>query len=980
MKSWWPPRAAVAGLLAMATALVVLALGGQPLQAANGQAIENPHGSFRGECALCHSSSDWRTLRLSKRFDHARYGFALESAHASAACTSCHQSLDFSRAQTACASCHADPHRGEMGTECARCHGARSFTDRAPMVRAHELTRFPLNGAHATAACEECHRPAAQGQLQFVGTAAECRACHEADYRATRNPDHAAQGFPLDCRGCHTAQTWTSASFDHARTRFPLTGAHVAQACATCHGNGGDFAAADPACASCHQAQYDTATPGHAAAGFPASQCASCHNTTSFSGATFDHGATRFALSGAHASAACLSCHADGVYHDKPRECVSCHEAQYGSALPNHTAAGFAASACASCHGTNTWTGGRFDHAATAFALTGAHQAVSCNSCHSDGVYDGKPTTCISCHASDYSGATPDHAASGFAANLCVTCHNTTTFAGAVFNHDTQTSFTLTGAHRAVSCQSCHSDGVYDGKPTACFACHSSDYSSATVNHTAAGFASGACATCHNTTRWTGTTYNHNATSFPLTGAHTTTTCNSCHGDGVFNNHPTDCASCHQADYDHATPDHRAAGFSTNCVRCHGTTTFAGAVFDHNLNTSFPLTGAHVAQPCAMCHSDGVYAGRSTACASCHMSDYSAATPDHAVAGFAASACASCHNTTTFAGATFNHDTQTSFTLTGAHRTVTCQSCHGDGVYDGKPTACMACHTSDYSGASLNHTAAGFAASACATCHNTTAWTGATYNHNATSFPLTGAHTTTTCNSCHGDGVFNNHAMDCASCHMADYNAAQPPHASSGFAASACATCHTTTTFAGAVFNHSTTAFPLTGAHLAVSCNSCHSDGVYDGKPTACYSCHASDYSAAVPTHTNTTFPTNACATCHTTTAWAGATFNHSLTSFPLTGAHVTTTCQSCHADGVYDSRRPASRATSRTGTRRCSATSRPVPERAVRDLPHDHPPGRRVGWRRTTPCDSRSTRGVIRRAGGRVGIVHARTRTSSAR
>ena len=902
MKHVWPRFLSWAGPVAVALALTLAALRGEPLQAASGSGVENPHGSFKQECELCHSSADWRTLRLSARFDHARYGFPLEAAHASAACTSCHQSLDFTRAQTVCASCHTDPHRGEMGTECARCHGARSFTDRAPMIRAHEMTKFPLNGAHAVVECEGCHKPAAQGQMQFVGTPVECRSCHEKDYRATRQPDHAAQGFPMDCRGCHTAQVWTTATFDHSRTAFPLTGAHVTQECASCH-TGGNFAAADPACSSCHTSQYQNATPDHAAAGFPASQCATCHNTSTFAGGAFDHGATRFALTGAHAATACLSCHADGVYHGKPTDCASCHELQYGSATPSHSGAGFSASQCATCHTTVTWSGGRFDHGTTAFALTGAHQSSTCNSCHSDNVFNGKPAQCETCHSLDYANATPNHAASGFPASLCTTCHNTVTFAGATFNHS-NTSFALTGAHQAVSCNSCHSDGIFDGKPTHCYSCHQSDYSGAVVNHAAAGFQSSACTSCHNTTTWTSATFNHTTgTSFPLTGSHVARACNDCHSDNVFNNKPTNCYSCHAADYAGATPNHPAAGFSTaSCANCHNTTTFTGAVFNHNTNTSFPLTGAHQAAACTSCHSDGVYNGKPTDCASCHMADYNGATPNHATSGFPASTCANCHTTTTWSGATFNHSTNTSFPLTGAHQTVTCNSCHSDGVYDGKPTTCQSCHMSDYSGAPINHTAAGFAASACATCHTTTTWANAPYNHSATSFPLTGAHVSATCVSCHSNGVFNNHAMDCASCHMADYNAATPNHATSGFPASTCANCHNTTTFTGATFNHSTnTSFPLTGAHQTVTCNSCHGDGVYDGKPTACYACHQSDYTGATLNHTAAGFASSACATCHTTTAWTGATYNHSLTSFPLTGAHTTATCVSCHSNGVFN-------------------------------------------------------------------------------
>jgi Zn finger protein HypA/HybF involved in hydrogenase expression len=142
----------------------------------------------------------WKPARISSKFDHGKFGFRLDGAHAAAACTGCHASLDFSSSSMQCASCHQVPHRGEMGIDCARCHSARSFVDRGPMVRAHQLTRFPLTGSHAGLDCEGCHQPAAQGRLQFVNTQAECRACHMNDFRAAKEPDHVGGGFSTSAR------------------------------------------------------------------------------------------------------------------------------------------------------------------------------------------------------------------------------------------------------------------------------------------------------------------------------------------------------------------------------------------------------------------------------------------------------------------------------------------------------------------------------------------------------------------------------------------------------------------------------------------------------------------------------------------------------------------------------------------------------------------------------------------------------------
>lgn len=543
-------------------------------EAAAAPRAENPHGTFKEECAHCHTASSWKISRVSTSFDHTRYGFPLAGAHASAACTACHKSLDFTQAKTQCISCHQDPHRGEMGTDCARCHGSRSFVDRGPMVRAHQLTKFPLTGSHAAIDCESCHKGTEQGHMRFVGTQADCKGCHLPLYQAAKTPDHVAGGFPQECQACHATVAWSPARFNHDASGFPLTGSHRAVACVQCH-TGGRYGGTSKECASCHQADYNRATPSHAASGFPANACAGCHNTTSFSGASFDHNTTSFALTGAHRTAACNTCHGDGVYNNKPTACISCHTTDYSAATPTHTPSSFPQTACASCHNTTSFAGAAFDHNTTSFALTGAHRTVTCQTCHADGVYDGKPTACISCHSSDYSAAVPPHTATGFPSAACSSCHSTTAWSPATFNH-ANTSFPLTGAHIAAACAGCHNDGVYDGKPTTCQSCHMTDYNTASPNHAAAGFSSSACATCHTTTQWAGATFNHDGSFFPIySGTHLGkwTTCQTCHTNS--NNYAVfTCLSCHPHDNKTVTDGHHSgvSGYSYDsaaCFRCH---------------------------------------------------------------------------------------------------------------------------------------------------------------------------------------------------------------------------------------------------------------------------------------------------------------------------------------------------------------------------------------------------------------------------
>jgi len=589
-----------------------------PLRSAAAQdRSRSPHGTLSMECATCHRSDGWTPIRISRDFNHGKLGFPLAGAHGSATCRSCHQSLDFKGTAGTCAACHKDTHRGELGADCSRCHTPRSFLDRSAMSRAHQLTRFPLEGAHLSADCTSCHLPAAQGRQQFVSRQTTCVSCHQADYTNARNPDHSAGGFPRDCIQCHTMTVWTRARFDHEASRFPLTGAHRATQCVQCHA-GNRFSGLRMDCVGCHQQDYNqAATPNHVQAGLP-TDCVTCHATASWA-AAYDHSRTQFPLTGAHRATACTDCHNDGLYRGKPTTCVSCHQTDFtGAQTPNHVQAQFP-NDCTTCHTTTAWQPAPFDHGTTSFALTGAHKAATCADCHADGVYRGKPTTCVSCHQTDFNGArTPNHVQSQLP-TTCASCHSTTAWQPATFDH-AATRFPLTGAHRAATCTDCHADGVYNGKPTTCVSCHQTDYNQTTdPNHAAARFPTD-CTPCHGTTAWTPASFNHSTTQFPLTGAHLAATCDQCHADGVYNGKPTACLSCHQTDYNQTTdPNHQAAGFPTDCASCHTTTRWDGARFDHD-GTFFPIySGKHQGKwaACSDCHQNATSFAQFT-CLTCH--------------------------------------------------------------------------------------------------------------------------------------------------------------------------------------------------------------------------------------------------------------------------------------------------------------------------------------------------------------------------
>jgi hypothetical protein len=285
----------------------------------------NPHGDFLQDCTLCHSAESWKPILAEPEHDHAETGFPRSGAHAVVTCRTCHTSLDFTKAEAACVSCHQDVHRGELGTDCARCHTTRHFIERAKMMRAHRLTRFPLTGAHAALDCNECHEPAGSGQMVFVNTPAECEACHLERYRSTTDPDHEALGFPTDCQQCHSTFGWDHSRFNHGVTGFDLRGGHAALDCDACHA-GNDITGASPDCVSCHQQDYDrTTNPNHLAAGFP-TDCAACHRTTSWRPADFRHGRYFPINTGKHKGkwSSCSDCHVNSS-NFSDFSCLTCH-------------------------------------------------------------------------------------------------------------------------------------------------------------------------------------------------------------------------------------------------------------------------------------------------------------------------------------------------------------------------------------------------------------------------------------------------------------------------------------------------------------------------------------------------------------------------------------------------------------------------------------------------------------------------------
>jgi hypothetical protein len=612
------------------------------------QQTTNPVHSTSGpafavaNCATCHTTKGWD----SASFDHSVTGFTLTGTHASPSptpCASCHVNNNYTLNSTDCMGCHLSAWNSTPGfggsvpnhitagfpttaSACSTCHPITKWADG---TFDHNAFGFPLTNSHALVAnggkvpgCTSCH---INGNYSLNIAATDCgnSGCHLTTWQTTNNPAHPTAGAPFaaaNCSTCHNTIAWTTAIFDHSVTGWALTGSHQLApagkvvACTDCHvGNNYTFTAANTDCYGCHIAAWQSTpsfggnVPNHITAGFPTSQCSTCHDTITWTDSTFNHASTGFPLTNSHQLApagkvvSCAACHINNNYSltIAPTDCGNsqCHLTTWQTTNnPVHPAAGapFAAANCSTCHSTIAWTTAIFDHSVTGWALTGSHQlapagkVVACTDCHVGNNYTltAANTDCYGCHIAawqstpTFGGNVPNHITAGFPTSQCSTCHDTLNWADGKFDHST-TGWALAGAHVTTPCASCHIGGNYSltSANTDCYGCHLAAWQSTQTlggsvpNHIAAQYPT-TCITCHTTwttTNWLGATFNHTWFQVPHHGS----VCADCHitstNYAVFS-----CIVCHsgphsnksQTDSNHGGVKGYSYGPMT-CVPCH---------------------------------------------------------------------------------------------------------------------------------------------------------------------------------------------------------------------------------------------------------------------------------------------------------------------------------------------------------------------------------------------------------------------------
>jgi hypothetical protein len=493
------------------------------------------------------------------------------------------------------------------------------------------------------------------------------------------------------------------------------------------------------------------------------------------------------------------------------------------------------------------------------------------------------------------------------------------------FDH-AKTGFVLDGKHVGVSCRSCHTmqhisaqarmqlegkdlNHTWLGLSKGCISCHEDKHQ---------GRFGPTCTQCHSTQDWKGAriekeTFDHSKTRFPLTGAHRTTLCQSCHKpgtDGQLRYTGIKFASCSDC---HADP-HKGE-FRQGCESCHSTSTWKkssfAARFDHS-KTAFPLLGKHLDVTCAACHMHGDFKApiAHQNCADCHK-------PDPHGGQFVKRAdggrCESCHTVAGWMPSTFSvaDHARSGFPLVFPHAKVQCASCHkpaGKATrYKIKFAQCVDCHEDEHHGQ--------FAGipwrNRCEQCHNGGTFKTTNYTivlHQKSSFPLTGGHVAVACVDCHKPpegskvALYHFNQLSCTTCHedihKDEFSERMAVHDKTGKPLG-CEACHSTKEWEDlAKFDHAKTHFPLEGSHRAVACSDCHKPPNMElnlrhvhfaSASTACSVCHENPHADQFGARGSD------CASCHNSNKWRPSLFDHEKAGFSLKGGHEDVACSACH-------------------------------------------------------------------------------------
>ena len=867
---------------------------------------KSPHAKYTDKCIVCHrehKGRNYQMIRLDEEeFDHDDTGYELKFEHKQVECAKCHKKSKnkknkYNGLKQECAECHDNVHNKQFkGQGCEECHTEKDWEEETFKHDSPEYDGYKLEGKHTEVECAECH---VKGRFKPI----KSKTC---DSALCHRDEHKKQFKGQKCKDCHVVDGWEEETFKHESPSYKgykLEGKHRDVKCAECHVKGKYRPIKTKTCDGvlCHNSNEHKDQ-------FKGQSCDECHTVQGWDEDAFDHDSEDYdgyKLEGKHRDVKCAECHIKGVYKPIKETCITCHkdDDDHKDELGK---------VCETCHTVNDWKEIELDHDRdTDFPLTGKHNNVECNECHTEKkgdrkIYKNDLFECEDCHDDYHDGEYEEK---------CKSCHTQYDWEPRDYKHYEKTGYRLEGAHNDTECTNCHISGgsKFKNVKRVCGECHLTPH----LNQFG-----GDCSECHSVINWSPSKFDHALTGFILTGNHRLAECKECHDNRSYRSTSVECIDCHRADYIGVNdPDHVALNYPEDCRVCH--------LADF---TSWDFNHANTGSDCASCHlgsrpGSHVTNNYKTTCSLCHSfeNNWTFTHPDLN----SGSKCVSCHLE------------YSNIPMSSMHKTngwLDCEACHSSTTiwlppgYDhsGVTNGCSTCHTnfSAYPDKALRTAAhssdgkfGGHGDSRCELCHTTDgAWAfkhapdvnNCSRCHLDYSTPVKSeSHTAnnwTICEECHDPagvggswlpasykhtGVTDN----CASCHL-DYST--PPRSA-------------------AVIDH--TAFTT----LESICEECHSGftdwtgGSYEhsGATGICHTCHVgySTPQRSTP-HSSSKFGgagDSDCELCHTTTAWLPAEHVSSITdcamchlsetvpsrttshSSPLFGGIGDTTCEECH-------------------------------------------------------------------------------------
>lgn len=422
------------------------------------------------QCINCHSEHNGKNFQLIRiditKFDHNLTGYPLSVPHAKNDCRNCHapkfityQILKNKKGTylglgRECLNCHDDYHMKTLSSSCLSCHNPDSFAPASKFN--HNTAKFRLEGKHKNVECVKCHKIQLVNDKKFQQFRGiqynNCTSCHK---------DPHQNQFGQNCRQCHSEESFQIISglkkFDHNKTNYKLEGKHLIVNCKECHKAKFTDPLKHNRCTDCHADYHNNqfvrkgVTP----------DCILCHSVKGFTQFSFtidQHNQGRFPLKGAHIAIPCYDCHKKQEKWNFRIEGIDCKDCHADIHQPFIQVKYYPGANCKSCHTESRWSEISFDHAVTAFKLTGTHTLQECKACHfvknSEGTviqkFSGLSTDCSECHKDNHFGQFERNGRTE-----CGVCHDTDNWKASKFNHN-NTAFKLDGKHVDVPCGKCH--------------------------------------------------------------------------------------------------------------------------------------------------------------------------------------------------------------------------------------------------------------------------------------------------------------------------------------------------------------------------------------------------------------------------------------------------------------------------------------------------------------------------------------------